>query len=391
MIKNIFDEVIKYDPVNHYILFTLDELKQIKSKITSDKLKELESNLSSYMFSYKENKQSVIFKKHSIDGIKPNDYVSLATYYWPDETKKDGLPYVSIDGKSNPEGEEYDKPKLRKLAFMTYYQAILYFLTDKKEYHDLIVENLTYFFLDKEYGMNPNMNHGQLIKGLNLGRGIGIIDYSANFTYALGMLKILKDLGKLDISFVEKLDSWLKEFLKWLTYSDIALAEKYSNNNHGTFYDLVLIAINDFLDNKDEIKPLVYQMIEQRIISQIDEFGKMPLEVARTKSISYSLMGYKGITDFAHIAKKYGYDLWNINSWYYKKIKQSLTKGLEFLTYYLVENKEKWPYEQITIFDRATILPIIYLNHKKGKLTVINLDNIDILDTNLYILLNSLL
>ena len=38
-----------------------------------------------------------------------HDYMSLARYYWPDPSKVDGLPYISRDGLSNPELNQYDR------------------------------------------------------------------------------------------------------------------------------------------------------------------------------------------------------------------------------------------------------------------------------------------
>ena len=33
-----------------------------------------------------------------------HDYASLGTYWWPDPSSPDGLPYVRRDGEVNPEG-----------------------------------------------------------------------------------------------------------------------------------------------------------------------------------------------------------------------------------------------------------------------------------------------
>ena len=31
-----------------------------------------------------------------------NDYMSISPYWWPDENKEDGLPWIRHDGKTNP-------------------------------------------------------------------------------------------------------------------------------------------------------------------------------------------------------------------------------------------------------------------------------------------------
>ena len=40
----------------------------------------------------------------------PHDYVSIATYFWPNPDTPDGLPYVSRDGRLSPDFHKYDRP-----------------------------------------------------------------------------------------------------------------------------------------------------------------------------------------------------------------------------------------------------------------------------------------
>lgn len=371
-------DFVKIDPVNYYILYGIEDLKRIKKNISIDSLKKLEEDLSQYNVLYSNEKRSVIYKKHHIEGFDKKDYVSLATYYWKDESKENGLPYIQKDGLANPEGDEYDKNNLRRLAFITYYHAILYYLSDDKKYLDLIIKNMIYYFLDEKTGMNPNMNHAQLVKGLNLGRGVGMIDFTANMSYALYMLKILYDEKLIEDNFFDSLKGWLSKFYNWYKYSDIALEEKYAPNNHGIFYDFGLIVILDILGKKDEIKALTYQMIELRIKSQIQK-NKMILELRRTKSKNYSLMAIKGIYDFSKISSKYKLNLYNINRWYYKKVDIKIDAVEEYLYEFLVRKKGKWKYEQIVEFDEATLIPLIFecSSFDKKKLNDIKkLDNV---------------
>src|SRR5436305_1433954 len=37
---------------------------------------------------------TIVHKKRPLPGVDPHDYVSLATYFWPNPDTKDGLPYV---------------------------------------------------------------------------------------------------------------------------------------------------------------------------------------------------------------------------------------------------------------------------------------------------------
>ncbi len=41
-----------------------------------------------------------------------HDYVSLSKYFWPNPKTSDGLPYVLLDGETNPENRQYDASRL---------------------------------------------------------------------------------------------------------------------------------------------------------------------------------------------------------------------------------------------------------------------------------------
>ncbi|MCM1130871.1 MAG: alginate lyase family protein [Roseburia sp.] len=357
---NYFKEAVCFDPVNYYLMLDEEDLLKLKKNLSTFQVNQLKTKLEGICLSYRALKRSVIYKKKPLKGIDKKDYVSLATYYWPNPSTPSGLPYVSRDGEANPEGLDYDKDKLRELAFISYYQCLLYYLTEDTSYYQSFKDNITYFFLDEKTGMNPNLNHAQLIRGVNEGRGIGIIDFTANFTYPIRLMKLLYNLGKIEDAFYLEFASWLKQFANWMCYSKNGLEEKYAKNNHGIFYDLGLAAIYDYLNQPLQIAPLVFQMIEYRMSYQICEDGSMPAENERTKSKNYSLMGLKGLYDFNTIVKGYGYNLYELDAWYYRKVNFDLLKAIQFLYRHLVLKEEEWGFLQIIPFDEATLIPLLY-------------------------------
>ena len=129
---NYFKEAVCFDPVNYYLLLEVKDLTSLKQKLTKKDIQEIVQKLESIHISYRNNEISVINKPQTFPEFDPKDYVSLATYYWPNPDTKNGLPYISRDGEANPEGKLYDKDKLRELAFITYYQGLLYYLTEDK-------------------------------------------------------------------------------------------------------------------------------------------------------------------------------------------------------------------------------------------------------------------
>lgn len=351
-----FKEIIKTDPVNHYFVLTSDRLIKLKKHIKNNEINLLVEKLS-YL---KHKPYFTVVDKDIKDcyGVNRHNYISLATYYWPNPETTSGLPYIQKDGYANPEGDKYDKDRLRETSFISYYELLLYYLTENREYYYDVKRRLTMFFLKKDTKMFPNMNHAQMIRGINSGRGIGIIDFSANMTYTLILLKSLYELNLIEKDFYADILGWLRNFLDWLRYSDIALQERDTSNNHGTMYDFLLLVLYDIFKNNKEIKSLVYFFINERLIKQIALDGSLPKELARTKSKSYSLMGIKGMYDIAAIVKSYGYDLYNLD-WYYKEVKVNIKDGIKYIVDNLIV-KDNWQGEQVTYFDYATLLPTLY-------------------------------
>lgn len=358
-----FKDIVKVDPVNHYLVFTKERLKKLKANLKQNEIKELEDKLS-YLLTKPQFKVTDKSKDICL-GFSSHNYMSLATYYWPNPQTPDNLPYIQKDGYPNPEGDVYDKDRLRETAFIIYYELLLYYLTENTKYYFDMKRRLTVFFLLAETRMLPNMNHAQIVKGKNLGRGIGIIDFSANMSYAVILLKSLYDLDFVDMGLYNSYKTWLTKFLNWLRYDKIAVEEMVAHNNHGTMYDFLLMAICYYLNLNKLIPSIVYNVIENRMLRQFADDGSLPYELARTKSKSYSLMGLKGFTDLAILFKEYDYDLYNLD-WYFKNVKTNLLKsGIKYMLDNLIL-VDKWSYEQIAFFDEGTKLPIFLEAYENG-------------------------
>ncbi|KAF9944202.1 hypothetical protein BGZ65_012438, partial [Modicella reniformis] len=122
---------------------------------------------------------SVVIKPK--DKIPPSgdihDYSSLARYFWKNPKTADGLPYVRLDGKPNPDMDSvWDYRLLRKVFRDCYYMGQAYFWTGDERYAKKIIHRVKQWFLDEETRMNPNVKYGSLIFGNNLGRAQGVLD-----------------------------------------------------------------------------------------------------------------------------------------------------------------------------------------------------------------------
>jgi hypothetical protein len=285
---------------------------------------------------------SVMQKTQTPPSGSKHDYLSLAPYFWPDPKKSDGLPWIRKDGEVNPltRGVNVDEPAKDVMMGNARDLALANFFSDDPKYAKRALEVLQTWFLNEETKMNPNLNYGQGIPGVNTGRGFGIIEFT-------GILEIITSLEllKLNNSIDEKTESgmknWISEYVKWMQTSQIGLQEKATTNNHGSWYDVQLVAILTYLKKDSEAKVIVGNF-KKRIAEQIDSEGKQKHELARTKSLSYSIMNLKAITQMAYFGKIHGIDLWNFTA----SNGGSIQKAYQFLVPF-ADGSKKWELQQL--------------------------------------------
>lgn len=285
---------------------------------------------------------SVVQKTQVPPSGDKHDYLSLAPYFWPDPTKADGLPWIRKDGQVNPltRGGNVDEPSKDVMMSNARNLAYAFYFSDDKKYAARAVEVLQTWFVNEDTKMNPNLNFGQGIPGVNTGRGFGIIEFTGvlDIITAIEMLR----LGNaLDAKTDNALTKWLLDYVNWMQTSKIGLAEKATTNNHGTWYDTQVVAILLFLKRDAEAKA-VLESVKKRIDHQIEADGKQPEELARTKSLSYSTMNLTAFSNLAYLGKTINVDLWNYTSPKGGGIK----KAYEFLQPYATGAKA-WDYPQL--------------------------------------------
>jgi hypothetical protein len=283
-----------------------------------------------------------------------HDYVSMAPYFWPDPTKKGGLPYVRRDGKVNPERDKYDRPLLGKMSRTVGTLALAYYLTGEERYAEHAGKLLRTWFLDAKTRMNPNLQYAQFIPGVNQGRGIGIIDSVAllEVVDAVGMLEGSPAWTKADHAGMKK---WFSDYLKWLRTSKGGKEESAARNNHGTWYDVQEATYALFVGEEEKtVARLLEQVKTRRIARQIEPDGRQPLELKRTKSFDYSVVNLRGLFALATIGDRVGVDLWRFET----KDGRSIRKALDWLVPY-ASGEKKWPYKQISPLRGGSLAPLL--------------------------------
>lgn len=301
---------------------------------------------------------SVMHKKQIPPSGDKHDYMSQAPYWWPDPTKKDGLPYIKKDGVKNPELKDItDTNEMDDVEKDAQTTALAYFFSKDERYAAHAAKLIKTWFLDKETRQNPNLNFSQGIPGINKGRGIGIIESRELYKIidAAILLRGSKSWSEDDHTALKK---WFSEFLTWLLESPNGKDEAKEPNNHGNYYNMQVINFALFTEQK-ELALKQINIAKQLIIKQITPDGSQPLELARTKSWDYVNMNLLGYCFIARLADKVGADVWHFETSDGKSVK----KCVNWLVPYLKKEKA-WTHEQIKKMDYAETLAILKMSAK---------------------------
>lgn len=284
---------------------------------------------------------SVMHKKQMPSSGNKHDYMSTGPYWWPDPTKPDGLPYIRKDGLRNPtyfditDSQEFDEMLVDVETL-----ALSYYFSKDQKYAQYATKLLKTWFIDTATLMNPNLDFGQAIPGINTGRGIGIIETRQLYRVMDGAI-LLEGSSSWTNQNDNGFKNWCSQFLTWLIESKNGREELVAHNNHGTYYSVQVIALSLFTNRMDLAK-IQIDTVKQRMAKQLKSDGSQPFELERTKSWSYTNMNLLGFCLNARLAEKAGVDLWG----YETKDGKSIQKCINWLVPF-IKNEQEWKYEQI--------------------------------------------
>ncbi len=303
-----------------------------------------------------------------------HDYMSIGPYWWPNPDTPDGLPYIRRDGETNPERHLLDNKSLTEMCRTVETLALASFLTNTdyrskgNAYFKRARMLLRAWFIDPATRMNPHLEYGQSIPGICEGRGIGIIDTAERFTRLVDNIRLLETFEFWHQSDIDGMHDWMNSYLDWLLTSAKGLEEDAQPNNHGTWYDIQVVAVSCFtgryIGRKPFWDPVLKAAKKKRILAQIQPDGSQPHELARTNGLSYSIYNlramyylaiYRAMTSNAENATPYT-GLWRVGAENDVQENALLRKALLYLAPYVLK-QEPFPYQQIdTGFDAASAL-----------------------------------
>ncbi|WP_370367692.1 alginate lyase family protein [Catenulispora sp. GP43] len=246
-----------------------------------------------------------------------HDYLSQAPYWWPTQPATAanpwGCPYVQKDGVRNPAIDDITDHAERGEMFNAVYDLTLaWYYTGDAAYAQRAALDLRTWFVDPATRMNPSLDYTQFIPCMVSGRGIGIIDFSQQFTDILDAVALL-NTGAPGWSASDNagMTSWNKQFLTWLQTSKNASDEAAATNNHGSFFDMQEAALALATGQPALARSIVVTAETKRLDDQIAAGGGLPQELSRTRSFHYSTFDLVALTRLAMIGRHVGVDLWH--------------------------------------------------------------------------------
>ena len=200
--------------------------------------------------------------------------------------------------------------------------------------------------------MNPNLEFGQAVRGINTGRGTGIIDTVSMIHTAQGV-SLLEQAGMLDAKVGNGVRRWFADYMTWMNTSQKGLDEKKSGNNHATWWTAQVAAYATLVGDQ-AMKSMAWGHYRDYLVpTEVEPDGSCPREEARTQSLSYSAMNLDAFAVLCRIADVNGVSLWR----YCTPKGIGIEKSFQYLMPF-VAHPEKWVKQHITKYTAdGTIFP----------------------------------
>jgi hypothetical protein len=325
------------------LLVTEAEAKRMRDFVKTDRAGRIDGNAKAALAAAP---WSVTFKRPQELRVDagPNDYVSEAPYWFPDPKNPTG-PYIRRDGEHNEARFTGNTNDLRKMAAAVLSLGMGAFFAGKPGCADHASRILSVWFLDPKTRMNPNLEHGQMIRGINTGRGAGMID-TQYLIHAAHGIALLEMAGGLPSDISAGMRRWFADYVKWMTTSAHGASERKAGNNHATWWTTQVAAYAAFTGDA-ALRRMAWDHFRDYLVpTEIQPEGSCPREEERTRSLHYSSMNQDSFSLLCRLAQLDGVDLWHFRT--PKGI--GVEKSFFYLLPYMLR-PQTWKKQQIDAYD----------------------------------------
>jgi len=112
----------------------------------------------------------------------------------------------------------------------------------------------------------------------------------------------------------DKMNQWLSQYIYWLETSPLAIEEKESTNNHGSFYFNQIGALKILVGDNNGAVSVLGEYFNGIYKNQINASGEQPLEAARTRPYHYRAYNLAAMITNARLAEYAGWDVYQQTS-----------------------------------------------------------------------------
>jgi hypothetical protein len=177
--------------------------------------------------------------------------------------------------------------------------------------------------------MTPHLRFAQIARGHHgdENSGSGVLDLAC-IAPLLDAVRLIEAGGGLGDTDRRAFRNWLRAYLDWLHASPQGRHACSAHNNHGTFFDVQVLAIAGFLGEGRELATTL-RRARERIPHQFADDGAQPLELERTRPRHYAHYNLVAWTLLARLAGSVGDDLWNYRTSRGRGIRSGLAWALD--------------------------------------------------------------
>ena len=283
---------------------------------------------------------SVTFHRPAGLDVPANDYVSDAPYHWPDPAHPGG-PYIRKDGERFPDRFQANVTDLRAMSAAILSLGMGAYLAGRAGCSSRAASVLSTWFLDPKTRMNPHLEHGQMIHGVNTGRGAGQIDCRPLMDVAQGVV-LLELAGGFDRDVAQGVRRWYADYLDWMLTSTLGRSEQKAGNDHATWWTAQAASHAAFTGDAATLKMAWDHFRDYLVPQEIRPDGSCPREEERTRSLHYSSMNLDAFAVLCRLAQVTGVDLWHFRT----KSGIGVVTAFDYVLPYLLR-PETWKKRQI--------------------------------------------
>lgn len=299
-------------------------------------------------------------------GATANDFVSISSKAWPDESKPGGFPWVKLD-ETNPDTktDKVDRQRINDMAKAVFTLSQAYYFSENDEYAKKASTMLKVWFLATKTRMSPHLKYAQTIPGVDKSSSSGIMDGRLIPYNILDSINLIRNSGHWSERFDNVMNQWFGEYLRFLSGSNMAKSVIKKKDRNASWYYFQTIALAWYLDDKKALSRNIKQA-KSKMKEQFNGKGGLVSELGRSRSYRDSCFSMEGLTGVAVIAKKAGKNLWKLPA-----------KGIDYLTPAIVNGDWTDSGEEINVSDCIVAISRYaqYSDSAELKTTVSNLFN----------------